>query len=436
VKKFLSILTISTILFVANLSFAQNSDDTILVQLNNLQIKEIQQNPEEDILATFIVTKVSLGFKCQYFSDEESEKPKPCPLKLRRNILKALRQGLKVNISEETELLDINRENINIQDFKVGDKINVYGELDRRSYEIDALIVRRIGKGKIVPPPVTGVIKVISPNGGEVWQKGNTYEIVWEQKVGGTFEIHLERKKSHPYECSSNFCHFSSWAPLEHVDYIGSGLGNAGKNVFRWTIFRWIINSQIQPGNDYAVCVQVEYKGFNYDCSDAPFRIVEKEMTPTDWETYKNEKYGFEFKYSKELVKKLNLDIKDEGDGFVRFIDKKNGFVKIAVGKGTDEGGPFARFSLMSDPTAGKTTLGGLPALKKTLIDTEGGEFPIEYERIFVYQPDKDVGVNIRIINKDETYRTDVGDVITIKRDDPDYMTLFHQIITTFKFIQ
>jgi hypothetical protein len=87
-KKILSIFIISTLLFVANLSFAQNSDDTVLVQLNNLQIKEIQQNPEEDILATFIVTKSSLGFKCQYFPDEESENPKPCPLKLRRNILK------------------------------------------------------------------------------------------------------------------------------------------------------------------------------------------------------------------------------------------------------------------------------------------------------------------------------------------------------------
>jgi hypothetical protein len=145
-KKFLSIFIISTLLFVANLSFAQNSDDTILVQLNNLQIKEIQQNPEEDILATFIVTKSSLGFRCQYFPDEESKKSRSCPIKLRRNILKALRQGLKVNISEETELLDINRENITIQGFQVGDKINVYGFMDKDNYSIDALIVRNVVK--------------------------------------------------------------------------------------------------------------------------------------------------------------------------------------------------------------------------------------------------------------------------------------------------
>jgi len=159
-KKSLSILIIFTLLFVANLTFAQTSDETILVQLNNLQIKEIKQNPEEGILATLIVTKSSSGFKCSYFPSEESEKSRPCPLKLRRNILKALGQGLKINISEETELLDINRENIDLQDLQVGNKINVYGELDKQSYEVDALIVRKIRKGKIVPAPITKSTKV------------------------------------------------------------------------------------------------------------------------------------------------------------------------------------------------------------------------------------------------------------------------------------
>ena len=91
---------------------------------------------------------------------------------------------------------------------------------------------------------------------------------------------------------------------------------------------------------------------------------------------------------------------------------------------------------MKSDPTVEKTTLGGLPALKKTLVDTEGGEFPIEYKRIFVYQPDKDVGVNMKIINKEATYRTDIGDIIRIRQDDPEYMTLFNQILSTFKFIK
>jgi hypothetical protein len=156
-KKSLSILIIFTLLFVANLTFAQTSDETILVQLNNLQIKEIKQNPEEGILATLIVTKSSSGFKCSYFPSEESEKSRPCPLKLRRNILKALGQGLKINISEETELLDINRENINLQDLQVGNKINVYGELDKQSYEVDALIVRKIGGLKVVGPRISSL---------------------------------------------------------------------------------------------------------------------------------------------------------------------------------------------------------------------------------------------------------------------------------------
>jgi len=255
-KKFLSTLIISTLLFIANLSFAQNSDEAILVQLNNLQIKEIKQNPEEGILSTFIVTKPSLGFTCQYFPDEES-KPRPCPLKLRRNILKSLRQGLKVNISEETELLDINRENITIQDFQVGDKINVYGELDKQSYEIDALIVRRIEKGKIVPPPVTGFIKVLSPNGGEGWQIGTKQTIRWTTiNIPATNLISIGLRNTYSL-----------------VDYPLLDTPNDGNET--------IVVPYNIPAGIYLLFAKTKVKEIViYDWSDAPFNIYDRTGAP------------------------------------------------------------------------------------------------------------------------------------------------------------
>jgi hypothetical protein len=112
-------------------------------------------------------------------------------------------------------------------------------------------------------------ITVLSPNGGEKLEIGKTYEIKWYQQTSGDFSMHLERKRVFP-ECSSNFCHFTGWAPFEHIDSIIGGRYDAGFHTVKW-----IIPDYIKPGNDYAICVSInsEY-GERDDCSDAPFSIV------------------------------------------------------------------------------------------------------------------------------------------------------------------
>jgi hypothetical protein len=99
---------------------------------------------------------------------------------------------------------------------------------------------------------------------------GKTYEIKWYQQNPGDFYMHLERKKVFPYECSSNFCHFTGWAPFEHIDSIIDGRYGAGLHTVKW-----IIPDYIKPGDDYAIYVSInsEY-GERYDFSDAPFSIV------------------------------------------------------------------------------------------------------------------------------------------------------------------
>jgi hypothetical protein len=272
------------------------------------------------------------------FESEESKKSLPCILDIRR---KVLQKELAIQITDDTILLLRNRQRAKLEDFKVGDKINVYGLMDKDNNAIDALIVRNIvsvpkpifrpiepklpvtstprvciqvitpaynpqnpleckefptpcdvppGWLKIEKCPVRtqAIIQVISPNGGEKLEIGKTYEIRWYQQTSGDVLVHLERKKSHPYECSSNFCHFSGWAQFEHVDNIIDGEFNAGLHTIKW-----LIPNNIEPGEDYAICALIS-NGFGqkYDCSDAPFTILKYTQSLTEAKVEADD-YGF-----------------------------------------------------------------------------------------------------------------------------------------------
>jgi hypothetical protein len=82
------------------------------------------------------------------FESEESEKSLPCVLDIRRPILQ---KELAIQISNDTILLKFNRQRAKLEDFQVGDKINVYGFMDKDNNAIDALIVRNIVS---VPKPI------------------------------------------------------------------------------------------------------------------------------------------------------------------------------------------------------------------------------------------------------------------------------------------
>jgi hypothetical protein len=123
------------------------SDDAI-VQINNLRITRILLDPEiENVKAIFFAVR-DIGWKCMLFESEESEKSLPCILDIRR---KVLQKELAIQISNDTILLQKNRQRAKLEDFKVGDKINVYGFMDKDNYSIDALIVRNIVS---VPKPI------------------------------------------------------------------------------------------------------------------------------------------------------------------------------------------------------------------------------------------------------------------------------------------
>jgi hypothetical protein len=124
----------------------RNND--VIVQINNLRITRILLDPGiENIKALFFAVR-DVGWKCLIFESEESGKSLPCVLDLRRPISQ---KELAIQISNDTILLQRNRQRAKLEDFRVGDKINVYGFMDKDNYSIDALIVRNIIS---VPKPI------------------------------------------------------------------------------------------------------------------------------------------------------------------------------------------------------------------------------------------------------------------------------------------
>jgi hypothetical protein len=123
------------------------SDDAI-VQINNLRITRILLDTGiQNVKAIFFAVR-DIGWKCLLFESEESEKSLPCVLDIRRPILQ---KELAIQITDDTILLLRNRQRAKLEDFQVGDKINVYGFMDKDNYSIDALIVRNIVS---VPKPI------------------------------------------------------------------------------------------------------------------------------------------------------------------------------------------------------------------------------------------------------------------------------------------
>jgi hypothetical protein len=142
----------------------EDRSDDIIVQINNLRITRILLDPGiQNVKAIFFAVR-DIGWKCMLFESEESKKSLPCILDIRR---KVLQKELAIQITDDTILILRNRQRAKLEDFQVGDKINVYGFMDKDNYSIDALIVRKVASVpkqifKPIPKPVELKLPVTS----------------------------------------------------------------------------------------------------------------------------------------------------------------------------------------------------------------------------------------------------------------------------------
>jgi len=167
----------------------EDREDDYIVQINNLKITHIVNNIPNSKAIFIAVADVT--FKCSEYENQESDTSKQCKLNIRKPLI--TQKELAIKITNDTVLLLKNRQRAKLENFKVGDKINVYGFMDKDNYGIEALIVRKINT---IPspsmPPAQSRIKVISPNGGEIWSIDSYQTIIWSAPNDKTVNIYLK----------------------------------------------------------------------------------------------------------------------------------------------------------------------------------------------------------------------------------------------------
>ncbi len=96
-----------------------------------------------------------------------------------------------------------------------------------------------------VPPAV----QLTVPNGGELWQRGQSCWIQWNANLGGTVALDLYKA--------------------------GAYVRNITTNVAAAHAYRWLVDLALTPGSDYAIKVSSTTNSALADLSDANFSIVD-----------------------------------------------------------------------------------------------------------------------------------------------------------------
>jgi hypothetical protein len=183
------------------------------------------------------------------YESEESNQSLPCAIGI-KNVSKEL----AIKITDDSIMLLKNRQRAKPSDFQVGDKINVYGFMDKDNYGIEALILRKIASAPTPPPISKPSIRVISPNGGEKITKDNIQIIKWNSSPDIKYvDIQLERYEG----CGSQYC-------------FPNTILNVATKVLNTGSFQWKVN--VSPGS-YKVIVK-DSDGLTFDKSDDFFDVV------------------------------------------------------------------------------------------------------------------------------------------------------------------
>ena len=160
------------------------------------------------------------------------------------------------------------------------------------------------------PTPPQTSLKLLYPKGEEVWKERETYKIKWEAK--GVKKVNIEYGYGKSYFVVQNY--------------------SADKGEYEWTpqgIVEQYEGFVMKPLAEVQIKISVwDAENPNlYDKSD-DITLISQETA--DWKVYRNEEYGFEFRYPKnmlltsESVNEWQLSFPNQNDIYINLlIDKQ-----------------------------------------------------------------------------------------------------------------
>lgn len=116
--------------------FDDDRSDDEIVQLNNLRIQSVSGSEFPVVISAYH----DFGVRCLKFQSQDAPSGISIPCPVPPSVL------YQIRVDSGTLLLLRNRVRTKISNFEVGDRINVYGFMDRDSNAVDALIVRNLDK--------------------------------------------------------------------------------------------------------------------------------------------------------------------------------------------------------------------------------------------------------------------------------------------------
>ena len=164
----------------------------------------------------------------------------------------------------------------------------------------------------------TPYIKLILPNGGEQLVVGNAYNITWDSSGIDKVDIGYRRDND-----------------AEIMGWIGQQI-SASEGSYNWTVTEEVFWGDTVQQDSFQIVIGKSsfgpgllglnlQNGETIDSSDSDFIISRKDEI-ANWQTYRNEEYGFEIKYPQDWqVNNLTSEIKISKSGsFLEIVENKN----------------------------------------------------------------------------------------------------------------